>query len=127
MNSSYAAALYELLKSYEYLDRPIDFSLDELKIELGVEKIESYKIYQCFKQRVLEIAIREINTFTDLDVQYLPMKTGRKVTRILFSYRKKNTESLNRALVNQDIRFLSKNKKSSNSELPGQLVLIDFQ
>jgi plasmid replication initiation protein len=75
-----------LLKRFEYLDRPVDFSLDELKNELGADEIHSYEIYSNFRREVIERALREINTYTDLNLEYKPIKTGKKVTRIIFCF-----------------------------------------
>lgn len=115
MNSTYAAALYELLKSYEYLQRPIDFSLGELKFMLGADEIKSYEVYNCFRQKVLDIAMREINTYSDLSVTYKPLKDGRKVARIIFAFQKKRDENeLHKTLIAQESRF-------NPRQLPGQV------
>jgi plasmid replication initiation protein len=119
MNSTYAAALYELLKSYEYLQRPIDFSLEELRFMLGADEVKSYDTYQCFKQKVIEKAISEINAYSDLSVTYKPMKTGRRVTRIIFAFHRKDSAVEHaQMLVNQERRFNPK-------QVPGQISLED--
>lgn len=119
MNSTYAAALYEILKSYEYLDRPVGFELDELKFMLGADDIPSYEMYKCFKQKVLEKAVSEINTYSDLSVSYETKKTGRKVSRIVFTYNRKSDAEQSKVRRNQDIRF-------HPGQLPGQISMSEL-
>ena len=80
MNSVYSMRLYELLKSYAFTGSA-EFELNDLKGKLFAE---NYKMYKDFRVRVLEIAIKEINTYTDIEVQFEPQKNGRKVEAIKF-------------------------------------------
>jgi len=81
MRSQYSIRLYELLKSYEYR-RKWTFELDELKRILSAE---NYTLFGNFKGKVLDIAMREINDLSDLNVSYQVIKTGRKFGKIEFS------------------------------------------
>lgn len=88
MRSQYSIRLYELLKSYEYQHRKI-FNLDDLKRILSAE---NYTRFPDFKRKVLDIALREINDLSDLNVTYEIIKEGRRYTRLEFSIRlKKDT------------------------------------
>ena len=69
MKSSYSIRIYELLKSYSFTKRHT-FKIDELKRALGCEH---YERFPDFKRRVIEIAVKEINTFTDLEVSWRPI------------------------------------------------------
>lgn len=80
MKSSYSIRIYELLKSYSFTKRHI-FKIEELKRALGCEH---YERFPDFKRRVIEIAVKEINTFTDLEVSWRPITEGRKVIEIEF-------------------------------------------
>lgn len=80
--SKYSIRLYELIKSVHYHELDAysrTFGLDELKRALDAE---SYKIYQDFKTKVLETAIREINDYSDKTLRYTPIKSGRSVAGI---------------------------------------------
>ena len=55
-------------------------------------KAKSYNIYNNFKKRVLEIAEREINEKTDINISFHEIKTSRKVTSIKFNIEKKELE-----------------------------------
>lgn len=102
MKSQYSIRIYELVKSYydlkiaqsdrrsmkEKMARPktIEWSIDidDLKKKLMVDKIKSYSDYGKFRQKVLEIAQKEINELTDINVYFEPIKKGRKVVAIRF-------------------------------------------
>ena len=47
------------------------------------------KRYDNFKRKVLEVAKEQINAKTDLEVDYKEIKTGRKVTGIEWTIRKR--------------------------------------
>ncbi|MCL2359940.1 MAG: replication initiation protein [Candidatus Bathyarchaeota archaeon] len=80
MRSQYAIRLYELLKSYEYKGK-WRVAIDELKRLLSAE---GYERYPDFKRRVLDIALREINSLTDINVNFEAIKKGRKFAEIEF-------------------------------------------
>lgn len=82
MQSVYGVRLYELSKSYEFRGGH-EFSLAELRYLMGAEE-ESYKRYSNLKQKIIEPAIREVNGYSDLKIDYIEIKEGRKVTAIKF-------------------------------------------
>jgi len=84
--SRFSIRLYEFLKSYLYMHEK-EFTLDELKELLLIET--KYKLFKDFKKYVLNKILSEINDYTDLDITYETIKTGRKVTGILFKINKK--------------------------------------
>lgn len=80
--SVYSIRVYMLCKQYQAVGKRL-ISLDELKKKLGIE-IGEYKLYGDFKRRVLEQALREINTMSDIYIEYEEIKKARKVVDILF-------------------------------------------
>jgi len=82
MRSQYSIRIYELLKSYENMHKK-NFDINELKRKLMCEN-KSYENFSNFRKYVIDIAISEINEFTDVFVDYTASKTGRKVTHIEF-------------------------------------------
>lgn len=91
MKSKYAIRLYELLKSYENMDRynedgkaEITIPLDALKRCLGAE---SYIVFKDFKKRVFLPAIEEIEQYTnDIAVEYeFQRDGGREYKKVHFS------------------------------------------
>ena len=83
MKSAFSVRIYELMKSYSFR-HTIIFELNELKELLMVEHVKSYVNYKDFRVKVLEKAQTEINELTDINIEFEPIKTGRKVTSIKF-------------------------------------------
>lgn len=86
MKSQYSIKIYELLKSYQYLNRK-QFDIEELKKTLCAE---NYKRFPDFKSRVLDIAMKEINMFSDINILYEIKKEGKKYAKLEFIIKPKN-------------------------------------
>lgn len=109
MTSKYSIRLYELLKSWEGSKNGIKkFEIDELKKQIDATQ-KSYNNFAKFNQTVLTIAVREINDITDLHTSYTVIKSGRKVTYIEFTIKKK-----------------AKKKSEEAEQLPGQMGIYDY-
>lgn len=89
MKSAFSVRIYELMKSYAY-QKSKTFDLDELKRLLGVENVKSYERFPDFRRKVLEIAEREINELTDINISFKPIPKGRKVVKVKFSIEQKS-------------------------------------
>jgi plasmid replication initiation protein len=82
---SYAIQIYTLCRSYLNKcekDGYFQYTIDEFKSNLGIA--DKYKLFGHLKSRVIEPSIKEINSKTDLNVEYMTKKTGRKFTDIVF-------------------------------------------
>jgi len=111
MKSRYSFVLFELLKSYAFQKKPsYTFELDELKKQIGATKYNNFKD---FRINVLELATREINQFTTINIQWEPIKKGRKVVQIVFYIRLKNEKDLFTA-------------QESENQLEGQKNIYDY-
>lgn len=93
MRSKYSIRLYELLKSYSNLGR-YDTTVDELKQLLLTPK---YPVYKDFRLRVIDPALDEINMYTDLQVDFEPGRTGRRITHLHFFIQEKSDANLSHA------------------------------
>lgn len=87
MKSKYSFRIYELLKSYAFTKKHT-FNIDELKKTLIAEHYQNYKD---FRKKVLEVAEKEINEYTDLQISYEPIYKGRKVIQVNFEIKQKDT------------------------------------
>jgi len=99
--SKYTIRLYELVKSIHYHDlEPYEkvYALEELKKLLNAE---TYKTYQTFKERVLKRAVSEINRYSDQNLTYEAIKSGRSVAKIRFIVSSKS--SLEAAKIRSDV------------------------
>ena len=95
MSSKYSIQLYKLLKSYYFRCPSLRISIEELKISLDALK---YEKISHVKDKVIEPALRDINTYSDLSVTVSYEKTGRTIAHVVFTM--KNLE----AAKNEDAR-----------------------
>lgn len=87
--SAYSIRIFELLKAEQfkaarngYFKRT--FHYDELRESIGIETAE-YALFADFRRYVIEIAVREINASSNLEIVQVDYpKTGRKITHIVF-------------------------------------------
>lgn len=80
--SKYSIRLYELAKSIHFKELEEyrrAYTVDELKRLLGGE---TYAEYRDFKRRVLDVAVNEINNFSDKRISYETIKKGKNVVGI---------------------------------------------
>ncbi len=80
MKSQYAIRIYEILKSYQFRKK-ITFDIEEFKKIIDAEKYVNFKD---FRVKVIEIALREISAYSDILVNYVPIKEGKRVAYIEF-------------------------------------------
>lgn len=80
LTSSYSVRIYQLLKEYEKL------KIRYIKVEELMDILQvpnSYKIYDNFKRKVLQIAEKELAEHTDISFTFEEEKEGRKVDRLI--------------------------------------------
>lgn len=90
--SVYSVRLYELLtqwKKAEAYKMPF-FDLLRLRGQLGIEDHEYTRMYD-FKKYVLDKAVKEINTHSDIRVSYEQKKNGREIVGFRFKLHQKQT------------------------------------
>lgn len=80
--SSYSVRLYELLIQRIDLSNTRTIELDQLRTLLKLGK--SYQAYSNIKLKVITPAIKDINTYSDINVTYSEVRIGRKVTALEF-------------------------------------------
>lgn len=88
--SKYSIRLYELIKSIHYRELETyerTYSLEELQQILDAK---IYKSYSSFRTRALDPAIEEINNYSDKNVTYSPIRSGRSVDKIKFTISSKD-------------------------------------
>ena len=71
-----------------------------------VENVKSYINYKDYRVKVLEKAQTEINELTDINIEFEPIKTGRKVTSIKFIIEEKFKNSRKRIRTSNEKRRL---------------------
>jgi len=81
--SSYGLALYENCIRYRGLPQTKWFDMETFRKLMGVPD-GNYIIFRDFKRRVLDKAIEEVNTYSDILVELELVRERRKVTKIRF-------------------------------------------
>lgn len=85
MTSVYAIRLYELIISWRYTHKTPIFKLEELREKLGVEP-EEYPRMNNFKSRVLNVAVDQINEFSNIHIEIEQHKKGRAIYGFSFDF-----------------------------------------
>lgn len=91
LTSSYAIRLYEILISWRDVGKTPKYEIEDLRSKLGVEP-KQYQRMNNFKARVLELAIDQINKYTDITANYNQHKKGRVITAISFTFKSKQSD-----------------------------------
>lgn len=79
LNSSYSIRFYELLSQYRKIGKR-KFELEDLKKKIGC----NYDLYGHFKKKALEKAYKDLPAYTDIRFEFEEIKTGRKVSELIF-------------------------------------------
>lgn len=85
MTSVYAIRLYELIIAWRSTHKTPVFEIDELRVKLGVEPDE-YPRMDNFKMRVLDVAIKQINDLSNIQIEPEQHKKGRKIIGFSFTF-----------------------------------------
>ena len=105
LKSKYSKRIYKMLSQFKHTGI-MRVSVEELKKRLKLidpkTKKETFKDWTRFTSKVLEIAKREINEFSDMRCTYEGIKTGRKFTDIEFKIARVPFEHL-KAQYGEDI------------------------
>ena len=95
--STYSIRLYELLVQWLSVGKR-EIEVDWLKKQLQVET--NYPRVGDFKNRVIDVAVNEINQHSNIWVKYTQRKAGRIITHFLFTFGKKETEHATKSKTN---------------------------
>lgn len=84
LNSTYSIRLFEFFKEkiMGKSSGEFDYTIDELHHRLALK--DSYKSWGNMKARCIDPAVNEITNKTQFDVEYIPIKLGRRVTGVRF-------------------------------------------
>lgn len=100
LSSEYAKRIYTIFKQWEKIGT-YTVNVEEWQKILEVPKTQL--MYGEFKRKVLETAKEQINAKTDLEVSYTEIKTGRKITGIEWTIKKKVGQQLTIMDVSKDV------------------------
>lgn len=81
LHSKYSIMLYEWFKSCLWLGK-LEIDIESFRDKLSLN--DKYKEYRDLKKYVINPSINEITKYTDLNIEYIPIKYGRKIDRLSF-------------------------------------------
>ncbi|CAN7622781.1 replication initiation protein [Acidovorax delafieldii] len=89
--------LYEFCTRFEKIKKTADVEWQLLRDMIMGEAAEgkSYQEYKVFKDKVMKLAIAEINAESDIEIELIEKKMGRRVTTISFLVEKRKTQITN--------------------------------
>ncbi len=85
LKSKFSIRLYELFKSYEY-KKEFEITVEDLRAMLMLTT--EYPKMADFKRYVIDRAIDEISRFTDIIIEYEPIRRGKTITAFRFRIEK---------------------------------------
>jgi len=112
MSSAHAVRLYELLIQYLSAQKR-EIEIKWLKDTLQLN--EEYTRISDFKKRVIDVAVLQINEYSDIKISYEQKKTGRAITHFIFKIESKiktTAEKKKSPIINKE--YIEKNA------LPGE-------
>jgi len=88
MTSAYAVRIYELLAQHRDIgSRTLNMAWLREVLQIAPEE---YKLTSNFIRKVIDVAVDQINSHSDLKVSYDPIKTGRAITDFAFKIKSKD-------------------------------------
>lgn len=91
LSSSYGVRMYELLKQFASTgERQISLEMFKERLDLAGQ----YERFFNLKTRVLEPAIKEINAYTDLTVDWDTVRKGQRVVGLMFLFQENPQQKL---------------------------------
>lgn len=116
--SVYSLRIYELLAQYQ-ISGAVEIEIDELRRILNLE--QKYSTFGELKRSVIDVAIREINEYSNLNVKYGERKRGRKVVSIQFSF-----ETKMKIIANKKSKSPLQNTREDTSPLEREMLIDEF-
>lgn len=108
--SQYSGRIYELLKQYEKIGERT-FKIEDLRSLLGIGFAE-YKQYGLLKQRIINKAIKEINSDSDLLIDFDEIKKSRKLESIRFII-KSNIKAISEVCATKEGNSIKEEERST--------------
>lgn len=114
LSSVYAVRLYELVIKWQSVGKTPCFEINQFRKQMGLG-VDEYSTMGNFKARVLDIAVDQINKYTDIRLRYDQEKAGRKIVGFKFSFKFKNKkqDESSSTVVNNEKSFF----KMTSSQL----------
>ncbi len=83
-HSNYGLALYENCVRYRNVQSTKWFDMKQFRDLMGVDE-GKYKVFKDFKKRVIDKAVDEVNTYSDIKITPIYGRLGRRINKVRFS------------------------------------------
>ena len=106
MKSGFSIRIFQMCKAFYYENirhgrNVLTVGVEEFKLRLGIAKL--YSDWRNFRRKVLDVAKKEINNKTRLNIEYEYGRSGRKITQIkIIISEKKNIDILPKVMANEE-------------------------
>lgn len=115
----HARRLYALLADRKRQREPYaQWSVDALRGLLGVDDKVSYDRWNNFRARVLDPAIEAINDYGTVRVTMTPIKTGRSITAVRFSWAWKDPHEATETVAENERHSAARRKEQEATDAP---------
>jgi plasmid replication initiation protein len=107
MSSTYGIRLYELLMQWKNTglrEIKVDWLKQQFQLGDGYDRIDN------LKKRVIDSAVKDINTHSNYACSYTQKKTGRIVTSFIFSFVDKHPEPIKKAKKEKTVLGVNKSE-----------------
>lgn len=111
MKSKYSIRIYEILKSYEAIGM---YKTDIEAFKIILDCADNFAVFKDFRRRVLDVAMAEINEYSDLQVEFTPLRTNRAFTHLIFTINRKDADRRTITMLKNSARI---NHTAEESEI----------
>lgn len=128
LSSKYSLALYEFLqkrKNLQYISNET-LPLEEIRAIFGVGK-NKLKSFGHFNDKALKPAVKEVSFLTEFEITAEPIRSGRAVTHVKFSWHKKTDVGAQIAAVEELERSKTGRKARMESEVEDLFTITSSQ
>jgi plasmid replication initiation protein len=126
LSSKYSKQLYEILSQFKSTGI-FRISVHKLKYILGLvdekDKKEKYTIWTLFARKVLDVAQKELEEYTDISFTYEAKKQGRKFSELEFKIRYRDQKSLLPSTTEDSTVYERLTKNFKLSEWQARIIL----
>lgn len=122
MKTASGIRLYKLLKSLYFKSRetiPAKITLTVESLKEYLDCVDQYDRFRDFRRRVIDPALLDINTYSDLEVKLETVRSGRSITTLVF-----HTVDLTKEDMPEDRAILAERIENVYKKIdPNQLVI----
>lgn len=125
LSSEYAKRIYTIFKQWEKIG---EYKIEVAEWQRMLDVPKSMMIYNRFKEKIIETAKEQINEKTELEIDYKEIKTGRKVTHLEWTIKKRSGQQMtimdvSKAQIDTEKPWVKakKEKRAKGSEIQSKI------